>query len=87
MVQGWVSDALNIALLDVLDDERYHFVYPKHDAAIIDVPAYCLDEANRWHTIGKFKDIVERTWTINKHEFKSTCGWYIRWPNGEREDL
>ena len=42
---------------------------------------------NREHTLGTFKDIVERTWTINKHEFKSTCGWYIRWPNGERENL
>ena len=87
MVQGWVSDALNIALLDVLEDERFYFVYPKHDAAIISVPTYTLDEANREHTLGKFKDIVERTWTINKHEFKSTCGWSIRWPNGEKENL
>ncbi len=87
MVQGWVSDALNIALLDVLEDERFYFVYPKHDAAIISVPTYTLDGANREHTLGKFKDIVERTWTINKHEFKSICGWSIRWPNGEKENL
>ena len=87
MVQGWVSDALNMALLDVLEDDRFHFVYPKHDAAIISVPAFCLQGSERDKTINKFKEIVERTWTVNKHEFKSTCGWYIRWPDGTREDL
>jgi len=85
MIQGWVSDALNIAILDILEDERYHLVYPKHDAAIISVPTTVLTDEEKPRTIGKFKDIVERTWAINKHDFVSTAGWSIRWPNGVKE--
>lgn len=87
MIQGWVSEALNISILDVLEDERFHLVYPSHDAAKISVPAECLDETNRLYTIRKFKGIVEKTWEVNKHKFVSTAGWFIRWPDGTKEAI
>ncbi|KKL46400.1 hypothetical protein LCGC14_2345960, partial [marine sediment metagenome] len=87
MIQGWVSDALNLAILDILKDERFHFIYPSHDAVKIAVPGYCLEGHHRDITIGKFKEIVERTWEVNKHKFVSTAGWFIRWPSGEKEAI
>lgn len=87
MIQGWVSDALNISIIDILEDTRFHLVYPSHDAAKISVPGYCLTPPEREATIARFKLLVERTWEVNGHKFVSTAGWFIRWPSGEKEPI
>jgi len=85
MVQGFVSNILDIALIDINAAFPFsHLVYPSHDAAKIQLSNF---EYKHPDTLAKFKKIVEREWTINKHTFTSTAGWFLRWPDGSKEAI
>ena len=88
MVQGLVSGMLDIALIEIHKVfADVHLVYPKHDAAILALPAFRFSYGLREFTIRTMKEIVERNWTIEGESFISTCGWSLRWPDGTKETI
>ena len=88
MVQGAVTDMVNMSLIEITDgNPGYWLIYPSHDAAKISVPIRDISHKRREDTVSLFKRAVERDWEINKHVIRSTASWYIRHANGTEEDI
>lgn len=86
MVQGSVTDMVNMSLIEICSHPNRRLIYPSHDAAKIAVP---LDEVltHEQDVVKEFKRAVERTWTVDGEEFVSTATWHIYFPDGTVKHL
>jgi len=86
-IQGGVTDMVNIAIIEILTKHpHWWLIYPSHDAAKISLPLSEFAQ-RREQIVLDFKKAVEKMWTINGHNIKSTATWYVRYSDGRKEEI